>query len=46
METCRCGRELALLNPASDTPKCPGCGRLSELCPCTASETVGVEVPN
>lgn len=33
-ETCRCGREVKLLNPASDTPKCVGCGYPSELCRC------------
>lgn len=33
---CQCGRELKLLNQYSDTPKCVGCGRLSELCECEA----------
>lgn len=32
--TCPCGRELRLLNAASDTPKCAACGRLPELCQC------------
>jgi len=31
---CRCGRELKLLNAASDTPKCVGCGYVPELCRC------------
>jgi hypothetical protein len=37
---CRCGRTLRLLNthpyygPASDTPRCPTCGYISELCAC------------
>jgi hypothetical protein len=32
--TCRCGRDLRKLNAASDTPKCVGCGYVSELCRC------------
>jgi hypothetical protein len=31
---CGCGREVKLLNPASDTPKCVGCGYVPELCRC------------
>lgn len=40
LEACRCGRPLRLLNvtetygPASDQPKCPGCGYPAALCPC------------
>ncbi len=33
--TCPCGRELKLLNAASDTPKCVGCGHLPDQCTCS-----------
>jgi hypothetical protein len=32
--TCHCGREVRLLNEASDTPKCVGCGYVPALCRC------------
>jgi hypothetical protein len=34
VDLCPCGRELRLLNPASDIVKCVGCGRLPDQCTC------------
>lgn len=34
IERCRCGRDMRLLNEASDTPRCVGCGYTPELCRC------------
>lgn len=33
-ESCPCGRDVKLLNPASDTPKCVGCGYPPADCTC------------
>lgn len=40
--TCRCGRQLVLINEASDDPKCASCGFPSEQCPCAPLMTVDV----
>lgn len=34
VERCRCGRVVRKLNPASDTPRCEGCGYVPALCRC------------
>jgi hypothetical protein len=35
---CPCGREVRLLNEASDEPKCVGCGYIRELCRCEPND--------
>jgi hypothetical protein len=40
--TCRCGREMKLINEASDDLKCSGCGFPDEGCTCTPLMTVDV----
>lgn len=46
MDLCHCGRELRLMNEASDDPKCPGCGLLAEACTCMRDQASGMELPN
>lgn len=46
LDRCRCGRELRKLSELSDTPRCEGCGRLSEWCTCTAEKPAGMDLPN